>query len=242
MRHRHRRRIPLADRERRARHRAGHPERAAAPRTNVVLPAPSSPSTSTTSPGRERRGQLRAERLGLGGAASVRWPASAQRLAARRPRPVAEPEREQRRPRRAAPAAGRSPVFGSGRPVCGARRGRRCAARRRGAGSGTGGVGDSGGGAARGCCPLRARRQRDGSEQRRRCSEAGHTCDGHCREARGRLESHGRRRLRYRHARHDDPRAETASGAIARCDSGMSRSSKPAQLRDRQGGRARRAR
>ena len=58
--------VAAADRERRARHRARRrPSARAAPRTNVVLPAPSSPATSTTSPGGSRAASG-AGGLGLG--------------------------------------------------------------------------------------------------------------------------------------------------------------------------------
>ena len=43
------------------------PSARAAPRTSVVLPEPSSPRTSTTSPSLEARRQLGAQRFGLGG-------------------------------------------------------------------------------------------------------------------------------------------------------------------------------
>ena len=56
---RRRGRVALTDRERRARDRLGDAERAAAPRTNVVLPAPSSPLISTTSPGCKRHAPAR---------------------------------------------------------------------------------------------------------------------------------------------------------------------------------------
>ena len=60
-----RRLVAVADRERRARDGPATPSARAAPRTNVVLPAPSSPETATTSPTREPRGEPGGERLRL---------------------------------------------------------------------------------------------------------------------------------------------------------------------------------
>ena len=62
---RNRRLVAVADREGRARDRLDDPERPAAPRTKVVLPAPSSPETATTSPARSVAARRAAERLGL---------------------------------------------------------------------------------------------------------------------------------------------------------------------------------
>ena len=57
--------VAVADREGRARTGPSTPSSRQAPRTNVVLPAPSSPATATTSPGAQLRREPRAERLGL---------------------------------------------------------------------------------------------------------------------------------------------------------------------------------
>ena len=95
------------------------PSARAAPRTNVVLPAPSSPETSTTSPGRSAARQRRAGALGLLGDDGRSQRASTRHAAPQRQRPPTAG------PARAAPGSRRPrPCAGAGPPVA-ARRGRR---------------------------------------------------------------------------------------------------------------------
>ena len=118
------------------------PRLRSAPRTNVVLPAPSSPETSTTSPGRSARRELRAGALGgLGSARSAQSGSrrrarsveagAEQEHAAERERPGVDAGVRQRRAGRAAPPWPRRPraVPASRRGWAGAGVGRRPRAR-----------------------------------------------------------------------------------------------------------------